>query len=692
MTQVLAGFFCSNPGRGAGCRVDIYPMFSKLFSPIKINQVEIKNRISMPAFGLLYHEADRRPSERLLRFYEARAKGGCGLLIVGGVGIDNHSSGPTTPTIESDDVIADWRRFTEVLHGYGTRVFLQLYHAGRYVHSGFLESGQAVAPSAVRSGFTGEVPRALEHAEIADIEDKFAQAALRAKKAGIDGVELIASAGYLICQFISPLTNKREDEYGGSLENRTRFGCQAIKKTRNLVGPDFPVIMRISGSEYMPGGNTSRDIIEVAKIFEKAGLDAFDVTGGWHETKVPQLTSNVPRGAYTYLAAGIRKAVSVPVFASNRIVNPEQAERILRDGVADLINVARGQIADPEWAEKARLGKTDEIRPCVGCLQGCMDKLFTASPVECLTNPQAGYENERPITRTSEAKDIVVIGAGPAGLEAALTAAQRGHRVRVIEATSELGGQLPLVSTPPGREEFGMLLPYYRKQLDKAGIGVQFGKKVNAKDIAGLQADLVVLASGSRQSVPPIKGIERRAVASAWDVLLDRADLGKRVAILGGGATGIETAIYIGEQGTLSGDALKFLLKHGAEDLETLRQLATRGTREVTILEKLDRVGGDIGRSNRWVFLKELHLLGIKVVTCADVREISDQGVIYEKRGEPHLLPVDNVVLALGNTANTELEEALKASGLKYVKVGDVNNPRTVMTAIHEGFLAACDF
>jgi 2,4-dienoyl-CoA reductase (NADPH2) len=321
-----------------------------------------------------------------------------------------------------------------------------------------------------------------------------------------------------------------------------------------------------------------------------------------------------------------------------------------------------------------------------------MDKLFTASPVECLTNPQAGHESERQVTKAAKSKNVVVIGAGPAGLEAALTAAKRGHRVRLIEASSEIGGQLPLVATPPGREEFAMLLLYYRKQLDKAGIGVEFGKKIDAKDLAGLKADLVVLASGSRQSVPPIKGIERRTVASAWDVLLGRADLGKRVAILGGGATGIETAIYLGEQGTLSGESLKFLLKHGAEEFETLRELATRGTRKVTILERLDRVGGDIGRSNRWVFLRELHLLGIKVVTGAEVREISEQGVVYEKGGETQILPVDNVVSALGNTANAELEDALKTSGLRFVKAGDVSSPRTVMTAIHEGFLSVCDF
>jgi 2,4-dienoyl-CoA reductase (NADPH2) len=666
-------------------------MYTKLFSPIKINRIEIKNRISMPAFGLLYHDSDRRPSERLLRFYEARAKGGCGLLIVGGVAIDQQAAGPTTPSIESDAFIADWRHFTDALRGYGARVFIQLFHAGRYVYSALLESGQSVAPSAVRSPYTGDTPRALEQSEIVDIEDKFAQAALRAKKAGADGVEIIASAGYLICQFISPITNKRDDLYGGSFDNRVRFGCRVIEKTRQAVGPDFPVIMRLSGNEFVPGGNNSRDIIEIAKVFEKSGLDAFNVTGGWHETKVPQLPASVPRGAFSYLAAGIRKAVSVPVFASNRVVTPAQAERILLDGIADIVNIGRGHIADPEWANKARTGRASEIRPCVGCLQGCMDQLFLGSPVECLTNPEAGHEIDRKVAPAPVAKTVVVIGAGPAGLEAALTADQRGHRVWLFEASAQVGGQLPLVASPPGREEFGTLLPYYQARLQQSHIELELNKRIGPSDLAALKPDAVILATGSRPSMPPIKGIDRRLVVAAWDVLLNRADLGKRVGVIGGGATGVETAIFIADQGTLSGESLKFLLKHGAEDFETLKALATKGTREVIIVEQFDRIGGDFGRSNRWVFLKEVHMLGIRTITNARVVEIAERGLVYEKNGQQHLLEVDSVVMALGSVSNSELEEALKTSGISYKKVGDVSSPRTIMHAVHEGFLAASD-
>lgn len=666
-------------------------MAKKLFSPIKINQVEIKNRIAMPAFGLMYCGADRKPSERLLNFYEARARGGCGLLIVGGVGVDFQGSGFLMPTIESDEFIPDWEGFAKAMHKHDSRVFLQLFHSGRYTHSVMIKGQQAVAPSAVRSRYTREEPRALEKDEIVEIEEKFAAAAARCKKAGIDGVEIIASAGYLICQFLSPITNQRTDEYGGSLENRTRFGVEVIGKVREAVGGEYPVTMRVSGNEFMPGGNTSREIIEYARVFEKAGLDGINVTGGWHETKVPQLPSMVPRGAYTYLAAGIRKAVSVPVFASNRIVEPEQADVILRHGMADLVCIGRAQIADPEWSNKAREGKFGDIRPCVDCLQGCMDRLFTGQAVECLCNPMTGHEGERKMHRVKKPKTVVVIGAGPAGLEAAVTAARRGHHVTIFDHADRIGGQLPLVAAPPGREEFARLLDYYEHQVQSTGVTLKLGKKVAMKEVRRTRPNAIILATGSRQIIPDIPGVDRPEVVTAWDALLDTAELGRSVAVLGGGAVGVETAIAIADRGTISGDTLKFLFKHEAEEVEVLKELATRGVRKVTILEMLPKIGKDIGVTTRWVFLKELDLLGVEVITDATVKAIADEGVVYEKDGDTHALLVESVVLALGAVPADEIEEELKKAGFDYQKIGDVMKPRKIMDAIHEGFLAAVD-
>jgi 2,4-dienoyl-CoA reductase (NADPH2) len=664
-------------------------MYRKLFSPIKINKLEIKNRISMPAFGLLYCGPDRRPSQKLSDFYRARAKGGCGLLIVGGVGIDLVGSGVITPAIDTDERIEDWKKFADVIHQESCKLFLQLFHAGRYQYSALANGEQSVAPSAVRSRYTNEEPRELSINEIQELEDKFALAALRAKKAGVDGVEIIASAGYLISQFISPLTNKRDDAYGGGFENRTRFGRRVIEKTREAVGPDYPVTMRVAGNEFMPGGNTSRDILEVVQVFEKAGLDGFNVTGGWHETRVPQLPSLVPRGAYTYLAAGIRSRVSVPVFASNRIVEPDQAERILQEGSADLVNIGRAQIADPEWANKAKAGKAHEIRPCVDCLQGCMDMLFTGRPVQCLCNPLAGFEGERRIEKTNNPKKVMVIGAGPAGLEAAVTAAKCGHAVTLYEMSRDIGGQLPLVAAPPGRDEFARLMDYYRSQIKPSGVKLKLGKKVTIKKVLKVQPDTVILATGSRQIVPNIPGIDRPEVVTAWDALLSKVDLGKSVAVLGGGAVGVETAIAIAEQGTISGETLKFLLKHQAEDIEVLKELVTRGTRKVYLLEMLDKIGNDIGRTNRWVFLKELRLLGVEIITNATVTAITDSGVVYRREDAEVALKVDNLVLALGATPNDELEEALSKAQVSFTKIGDVKQPRHILAAVHEGFLAA---
>ena len=548
-----------------------------------------------------------------------------------------------------------------------------------------------MAPSAVASRYTRETPRALEKEEILAIEDRFAAAAARARKAGADGVEIIASAGYLICQFLSPITNLREDEYGGSFENRTRFGVEVIKKVREAVGPDFVVGIRISGSEFMPGGNTSREIIEVCKVFARAGLDIINVTGGWHETRVPQLPAMVPRGAYTYLASGIRKATGLPVIASNRIVEPVQAERILRDRLADMVNVGRAQIADPEWGNKAKDNKLDDIRPCVGCLQGCMDRLFGGKPVECLCNPQAGYEAERKVSRVKKPKTVAVIGAGPAGLECGITAARRGHHVTIFDHAPEIGGQLPLVAAPPGREEFGRLLQYYQKQVQGSGITLKLGKRVTMKELRRIRPNLVILATGSRQIKPELPGVDRPEVVMAWDVLLDKVDLGETVAVIGGGAVGIETAIAVADRGTLSGDVLKFLMKHEAEEAERLKELIVQGTRKVTLLEMLPKIGKDVGVTTRWVFLKELDLLGVEVITEATVKAISEEGVVYEKQGEEHHLKVESVVLALGSEPNDEIEKELKQAGFEYVKIGDVKKPRKIIDAVHEGFLAALE-
>ncbi len=662
-----------------------------LFSPLRINSVEIPNRIVMPAFGLKYTSIDRKPNDRLIDFYEARAKGGCGLIIIGGVGIDLVGGGLMLPGIDADEFIEPWRRMSSALHKHGSKFFIQLFHAGRYMHRMMAKGAEAVAPSAVPSNYTKETPRALEHDEIAEVQEKFAAAARRAQLAGVDGVEIIASAGYLICQFLSPVTNKREDEYGGSFENRCRFGVEVLEKVRAAVGPDYPVTMRVSGSDFVPGGNINADMVKICQRFEAAGADAFNITGGWHETRIPQLPTLVPRGAFSYLASEIRKAVRVPVFASNRIVDPHQAEELLRDSICDMVCIGRAQIADPEWSNKARSGRTGEIRPCVACLQGCMERLFRVRDVQCLCNPQAGFEAVRAIVKSDSPKKVMIVGAGPAGLEAALTAHARGHEVNLFDAAPSIGGQLPLAAAPPGREDFRALLNFYESELLRVGIPVSLGHSVTAATVQKVAPDVVILATGSKQTRPPIEGIDLPHVVMAWDVLLKRVRVGEKVVVIGGGAVGIETALALAEAGTLSADALKFLLKHQAEDMETLRRLALQGTRNVTIVELLPRIGNGLGPANKWVFLKELDLLGVHVQAGARVARITPQKVEWISEDGRGSCDADSVVLALGSVPDTTLEEALSDTGIVVKAVGDARKARTIFEAVHEGFLVASE-
>ena len=663
----------------------------KLLTPIKINGLEIRNRVVMPAFGLKFTGLDRKPNDRLIAFYEERAKGGCGLIIVGGVGIDLGGSGLMLPSIENDDFIADWARMAGAIHKHGAKLFLQLFHAGRYQHSLMAKGKQPIAPSAVPSRYTKETPREMTLDDIVEVQEKFAAAAVRARTAGADGVEIIASAGYLICQFLSPITNHRCDEYGGSFENRCRFGQEVLRKVRAAVGDDFPMTVRVSGNEFMPGGNTNLEIVRACKLFQGSGADAINVTGGWHETKVPQLPSMVPPGAFTYLAAAIRKEVSVPAMASNRITNPVLADRLLRDGVADLVCIGRALIADPNWVAKTQRGEPEMIRPCVACMQGCLDRLFKVQDVQCLCNPRAGLELKRTVTPAAERKTVAVVGTGPAGLEAAVTASQRGHRVLLFDRGADIGGQLKLVAAPPGREEFMRLLEYYRAQVLRLDLPVRLCQEATVATLKKVQADFVVVATGSTQTVPNIPGIDRDSVVLAWDVLLDHVEVGERVAILGGGAVGVETAIAVAERGAIDGETLKFLLKHEAEDAQTLRRLATTGTHKVTIIEMTSKLGRDIGHTTRWVFLKELDMLGVDALISARVVEITDSGVRYETDGQVHSLAVDSVVLALGATPESGLVPELEAAGIPYTVVGDARKPRNILDAIHEGFKAALD-
>ena len=543
----------------------------------------------------------------------------------------------------------------------------------------------AVSASAVPSQLTKETPRALELDEIPALQDKYAQAASRAKAAGFDAVEILG--GYLINQFLSPLTNVREDEYGGTLSGRMRFGVETAQKVRAAVGPDYPVLMRIGGTEFIPGGNKRSDVKAFAAELEKAGVDLLNVTGGPHETRVPQITMAVPRRAFTYLAQGVKSVVSIPVLASNRINDPDDAEAIIRDGDADLVTMARALIADPELPQKAGEGKSDLIYHCIGCNQGCLDNVFRSQPVTCLVNPQAGREADCHPVPVSAPKKVLVIGGGPAGLKAACTASVRGHLVTLAEKTDRLGGQLLLNRLIPGRQEMVTAATDLINNLKALDVRILLGREVDAGFIKEAAPDVVVMASGANPIELTLPGMDGDNVHQAWNVLAGKVRVGNKAAIVGGNAVGLETALYLANLGTLSPEVFHFLAVHQAETPEALSDLLHKGRREVTVVEMTPKAGQDIGASTRWILMAELRRLGVTIKKETKAVGIRPEGLAVETGHGEELLPADTVIIAAGSKPENRLIPDLPRLVSEYYTVGDVNGPRNALYAIREGFL-----
>jgi 2,4-dienoyl-CoA reductase (NADPH2) len=420
----------------------------------------------------------------------------------------------------------------------------------------------------------------------------------------------------------------------------------------------------------------------------EAGADALCVNVGWHEAVVPQIVTKVPRGVFGYLARGIRESVSVPVIASHRINDPETAREMIEDGVCDMVAMGRALIADPFLPEKARTGREEEILHCVACGQGCFDNLFKMKAVECLCNPLAGHEEERSLHPIARGRRVMVIGGGAAGMSAALVAAGRGHEVILHEKSERLGGQLHLAGAPPGREEFAVLARDLARQVAIGGIRVELGREVDAATIEAEQPEAVVLATGGTSIQPPIPGRDRDCVVQAWDVLSGRARVGKRVVVVGGGAVGVETALALAEKGTLSGEALKFLLVHGAEKPEELLRMAVRGTREIVLVEMLEKMGTNFGRTTRWGMLQDLERFGIRTLTASKALEITAEGITIEKGGQVEEIPADTVVLAVGTRSHNPLQEVLAKKGIPFSVAGDALQVGMAIDAIHQGFAA----
>lgn len=664
-------------------------MSDPLFAPIVIGGLEIKNRIVMPAMHMNMCR-DFQVSDRLVRFYRERAEGGTGLIVVGYATVDEYSGGPTNIGCHHDDQLPGLTRLASAIRDGGARAAIQLNHAGRYNPSFFLGGQPAVAPSAVASRLTRETPREMGEEEIIATIDRFAEAAVRAQKAGFDAVEILAGTGYLISSFLSPLTNKRQDRWGGSLENRMRFGCEVVTAVSKGLGSGIPVIVRVNGNDFMEGGIGRIDQQAFAAALVGAGADAISVNVGWHEAQVPQIVTKVPRGVFAYLAREIRKQVAVPVIAGHRINDPQTARRLLEEGFCDMVAVGRGLIADPRFPEKAAAGLEEKIVHCVACGQGCFDHIFKMKAVECLCNPRAGHEDEG-LHRAAVPKNVMVVGGGAAGIFAAIAAAERGHRVTLCEKSLHLGGQLHLAGRPPGRNEFLTLADDLARQLADADVEILLN---HAVDRAGLQRnrpDLLILATGGEPAVPPITGIDLPHVVQAWDILAGSRKAGKKVAVLGGGAVGIETALFLAEEGTLSGDELKFLLVHGAENPETLYRLATESDREIYLIEMTDSLGANFGKTTRWGMLQDVERYGIRPVVGTRVVAITPEGLRCQRGGETVDLAVDTVVVAAGTRACNPLQAVAEELKIACRVVGDASVPGTVFEASHQGWQTGRD-
>lgn len=665
--------------------------YPTLLTPLDLGFTQLKNRVLMGSMhtGL---EEEKGGFDKLAAFYAERARGGVGLIVTGGIApnlrgrLVPHGSQLSFPW-----QVSKHRKLTEAVHREGGKIALQILHAGRYAYHPF-----SLAPSPLKAPISPFKPRAMSERQIRGTIRDFASTAQLARNAGYDGVEVMGSEGYLINQFICERTNQRSDGWGGSSENRMRFPLEIVRAIRERVGPDFIIIFRLSMLDLVEQGSSLPEVIALGKALEQAGVTLINTGIGWHEARIPTIATSVPRGAFSWVTAELKKHLTVPLITTNRINTPEVAERILAGGEADMVSMARPFLADPEFVIKAAEDRADEINTCIACNQACLDHVFKQKRASCLVNPRACFETELTFGRVPQPKRLAVVGAGPAGLAFACYAAERGHQVSLFDQAPIIGGQFNFAKQIPGKEEFHETLRYFAKRLEKCGVELYLGQRQSAESLLGGGFDEVILATGIRPRTPNIPGIEHPKVLNYLDVLRDGKPVGQKVAVIGAGGIGFDVAEYLVEK-RVERDA-EHHRDHWLKEWGIDRQLAQRGgliapeidapERQIWLLQRKEsKVGDGLGKTTGWIHRTVLKNRKVKMLSAVQYLGIDDEGLHIQIGEARQCLPVDNVIICAGQEPLRELQAGLLAAGKPVHIIGgaDVAAELDAKRAIRQG-------
>ena len=667
------------------------PQYPHMLAPLDLGHTTLKNRVIMGSMHTNLEET--KDWNRVAEFYAERARGGAALMVTGGIA-PNKEGGvfPGAAGLYTETDIANHKIVTDRVHAAGGKIAMQILHAGRYAYG-----PDCVSASAVKSPISPFVPKELDEDGIEKQIAAFASAAVNAKAAGYDGVEVMGSEGYFINQFLVTHVNKREDRWGGSYENRMRLAIEIMKRVRAAVGEDFIIIYRLSMIDLIPNGSNHEEVVQLAQEVEKAGATMINTGIGWHEARIPTIATSVPRAGFAWVTKKLMGKVGIPLITSNRINMPDVAESVLADGCADLVSMARPFLADPHFVLKAEQGRADEIAPCIACNQACLDHTFQGKISSCLVNPRACFETELTLERTDAPKTVAVVGAGPAGMSTAIAAAQRGHKVTVFDRADEVGGQLNMAKQIPGKEEFWGFVDWFGTMAAKHGVRLELGREVGADDLNGF--DEVIVATGVLPRDPKIEGQDMPHVLSYVDVLRGKAQVGKRVAVIGAGGIGFDVSEFLVHEGVSTTlDLAEWKEEWGVGDpSETRGGLAPAGpqpdapAREVILLQrKAERHGKRLGKTTGWIHRAALKMKNVEMIGGVNYERIDADGLhvsFGEARENPTLVKCDTIVMCAGQVSERSLADALEAKGVSVHVIGgaDVAGELDAKRAIDQG-------